>query len=196
MLVTCLFCVGSLAARAETALPSGSAVETAPVVATQSPSSGGGGDAASTTSSFDRPGQFGLGVAVEDFGSAVTLKAFLGGPWALQAELGYSYFWLTGFVANADLLYEFPRFVDVPALSMNGYVGAGATAGVGSCGVLSCGTFGYGGGQAVGGVALQLRSAPVEFVAEVRPTFLGLASEYGGGFDWYFGGGVAARYFF
>ena len=79
---------------------------------------------------------------------------------------------------------------------MNGYFGAGATFGLATCGALECGTFTYGGAQAVGGVGLQLRNVPIEVVVETRAGFLAGASPYASSFGLHLSGGAAARYFF
>ncbi len=146
---------------------------------------------------YDRLGKSGIGLGLEasDFGLLGTVKFNLPASFALQVGLGFGY-WLLGFVANADLLYEFPRFLSTRQLGMNWYLGAGATIGLDSlAGIAS--VF-YGGGQILGGVALQLHTLPLEFTAELRPTILGLTTSADDvhSVEWYLGAGVAARFFF
>lgn len=146
---------------------------------------------------FDRPGRFGLGLDLNDFGLGVTGKVYLPGPFAVESTLGFGYAWApVGFLFNVDFLYEGHRFYSAPRLSANWYAGVGGTVGTGSCGTL-CGTAAYAGAQIVLGAALQSRELPFEAALEFRPTILDLSNAGAYGIFWgWWGFSLACRYFF
>lgn len=161
---------------------------------------------AQTSGSYDRPGTFGVGLTTSDFLFGPTIKAYVGGAWALQFSTGFGYYpGLLGYVLNGDVLYEFPRFLSIDVLSMNWYLGAGATFGY-SVNYVAVGFFGntgaaalYGGGQTLGGVGLQFRKVPIEVTFELQTTFLGVSVEqivHPAWFEFVFGAGFSGRYFF
>jgi hypothetical protein len=114
--------------------------------------------------------------------TGLTAKLFLAPGASAQAMVGH--WWGRGAALGLDGLVEMPQISERGPVTTNWYVGAGATALVsGGSGLAVC---------AVLGASLQAKAAPVEFVAEYRPTFfLGEAGRWVWD-NW----GAAARYYF
>lgn len=138
------------------------------------------------TTPFAQPGKLGLGLGGSSLVSGLSAKYYLSTDTAIQAELGV---WAGyGLLIGLDGIYEMPQLWTNGALSINWNVGAGVTAG----------TYNYSGyGGAIGGVSaiaglgFQLGAFPLEFVTEIRPTFM-----LGWNYPFFFGGGGALRYYF
>lgn len=143
--------------------------------------------ASAETNAFAQSGRFGLGIGSGWYTNGISAKYFFGERMSLQGVVGGYGGWGLGWGGlgvGADVLFEMPSLVGNQDVNLNWNVGPGVAAGFGS-GFASVAVSG------VVGLSLQLKSFPVDFTIEARPTFrLG---------DWsgfYFGGGGHIRYFF
>jgi hypothetical protein len=143
---------------------------------------------AQETSLFAQPGRIGLGLGATDLATGVSGKFFLTHRVALQGIVGfwYGYGRDAGLNIGLDAIVEMPKLWSNDVASLNWNAGGGATFALFGPGA-------WGGFQAIGGLGLQLRPVPLEFVLELRPTFL-----FGEppGVDFFFGVGAAIRFFF
>lgn len=135
-----------------------------------------------TTSEFAQAGRFGLGLGGGSLSNGITGKLYLSDAMALQAVVGY---WgLGGLTATVDGIWEMPSLFSNEVLNINWNVGVGAGTILGS-------NFGLG-VAGVAGLNFQLKNLPLEFVGEIRPTYI--IGDWWNNF--YFGGGGYIRYFF
>jgi hypothetical protein len=144
--------------------------------------------AAQEGSVFGQPGRWGLGLAATDLVSGVTAKVYLTNRVSLQGTVGfwYGYGPLAGLDVGVDALYDMPRIWGNQVAALNWYLGGGGS-------FVFYGPGPQGGFQAIGGVDLQFRRVPIDLAVDLRPTFL-----FGEppGFNFFFGAGIAVRYFF
>ncbi len=137
---------------------------------------------------FSKAGKFGVGINYSNFcyvcGSA---KYYLSDKLGVQAAVGLS---SIGFAATVDGIYEMPTIWGNDAVSINWNLGGGLSSGFYKVGSVSGAIVGVAG---IAGIGVQLKKFPLEFVQEIRPTFLVIPSDIGG---FYFGYSENLRYWF
>ena len=147
------------------------------------------GDNGGGTTPFAHSGAFGIGVGGTSLVSGLTGKVYFSSATALQATVGYWY--RQGPEINLDLIFEMPKLASNRTVSLNWNLGFGGTLGFGHRS--DNGYSPVGGIDGVLGLGLQVRPVPLEFVIELRPTYI-IGSD--GAWDGlYFGAGASIRVF-
>jgi hypothetical protein len=146
-----------------------------------------------STTPFAQGGRFGLRIGATSLVTGITGKGYFGNVVALQGTLGWWYH--QGPVLNMDLIFEMPHLASGNAVSLNWNFGFGATVGFETYNHNPGDAYAAMGGiNGVLGLGLQIKPVPLEFVIELRPTYILGSGDLFDGF--YFGAGLSVRYFF